>query len=635
MDVHAFLQGLDDIMNRHAAATEADDYLMQAMADAENAGDREGLLTVLNETMGFYRSQSRHDDNQWIVQQALELGSQLGIENSDAWTSTLINAATAQRAAQHYDQAEDLYGQAIAQAQRTYGPYDRRLAALHNNMSMLYSETNRLEQAEEELERALEILKADNALQSADIDAASTYTNLALVELSQAHAATEAGDSETAQAKTAQAHANAIASLDIYREGHHEGSAHFAAALAGYAQTCYAVKDYAGATRAYRRALEVIDECYGRNTDYYRVTESNLRQAEQMLAQSGQAHTESDPDASTPISHAPEDITGMELSKRYWNDVVKPMVRDRFPQLDGRVAAGLVGHGSECYGFDDAISRDHDFYPRVCLWLTDEDYAQHGATLQQAYEELPKDFLGFHKNVVTARTRAQRRDGVFAIPAFFESITGYPAAPDQDAPHAWLMLSEATLAAATNGRVFADPLGAFSKARQSFLLMPRDVQLSLISRRLGMAAQAGQANLPRMLAREDASAAHLCVTEFVNAVSSLVFLCNNPVTAGYLPYYKWQFAALRKLSRRMGMRLTGVTELLERTLAVASPACAPQTQGDTTRQELAAIIERICTMIVAYLNESGLSTSTDVFLENQRPYVEAHIESDDPVLHSL
>ena len=116
------------------------------MIDAENAGDDAGLLTVLNETMGFYRSQGRHKENQWIVQRALELATRMGITGTEAWTTTLINAATAMRAAGQYDQSEDLYKQAQASSERTLAPSDRRLAALHNNLSMLYSETGKTHQ---------------------------------------------------------------------------------------------------------------------------------------------------------------------------------------------------------------------------------------------------------------------------------------------------------------------------------------------------------------------------------------------------------------------------------------------------------------------------------------------------------
>ena len=99
---------------------------------------------------------------------------------------------------------------------------------------------------------------------------------------------------------------------------------------------------------------------------------------------------------------------------------------------------------------------------------------------------------------VTPRAQgANRRDGVFRIGDFFESITGYHTAPAQTAPHEWLMLQESTLAAATNGEVFADPTGLFSKTRRGFKNMPDDVRLALISKRLGMIAQAGQYNLPR------------------------------------------------------------------------------------------------------------------------------------------
>ena len=66
-DADTFLSGLDAIFAAHEGATKAGPYLEQAAIDAENAGDDAGLLTVLNETIGYYRSQGRHADNQWVI----------------------------------------------------------------------------------------------------------------------------------------------------------------------------------------------------------------------------------------------------------------------------------------------------------------------------------------------------------------------------------------------------------------------------------------------------------------------------------------------------------------------------------------------------------------------------------------
>lgn len=87
------------------------------------------------------------------------------------------------RAAGQYEEAEQLYRQALDAATSAFSPTDRRLAALHNNMSMLYSETGRLNQAKRELEQALDLLEQSSPDASADIDVASTHTNLALLLL--------------------------------------------------------------------------------------------------------------------------------------------------------------------------------------------------------------------------------------------------------------------------------------------------------------------------------------------------------------------------------------------------------------------------------------------------------------------
>ena len=61
-------------------------------------------------------------------------------------------------------------------------------------------------------------------------------------------------------------------------------------------------------------------------------------------------------------------MKGLELSRRYWEAYGVPLL-DRFPELRDRLAAGLCGSGSECFGYDDELSRDHDFDPGFILFL--------------------------------------------------------------------------------------------------------------------------------------------------------------------------------------------------------------------------------------------------------------------------
>ena len=89
-----------------------------------------------------------------------------------------------------------------------------------------------------------------------------------------------------------------------------------------------------------------------------------------------------------------------------------------------RIAAGLCGEGSECFGFDDAVSRDHDFGPRFFLFLTEEDNASFGYALARAYAALPQEFHGVRR--LAANTVGAPRGGVLTIPAFYRRFTGCP-----------------------------------------------------------------------------------------------------------------------------------------------------------------------------------------------------------------
>lgn len=663
-DTSAFLAHLDHLFATKQATTAAEPYMLDCLDQVRAAENRGAELTILNELMGFYRSQSMHDKGLAATRTALDLVRTLGIEGTEAATTTLINAATAYRAAGDSGTALKIYKEALDQSARTLSPTDRKLAALHNNLSIAYSDTQHYSAAQRELETALEILTDSSPDPSTDIDIGSTHANLALV-------CYRAGQPEIASAHVS-------AAMRIFAAGKHEDASHFSSALAAAGEAFFHMGKYSESEEAYGKALDLIARSYGTDNDYYSITAQNLaavteaaqeevRAAAQETADSADAATSAAPNAqstqkpSTAHPQNREELSGLELSRRYWEECGKPMLAAKYPELRLRVAAGLVGHGSEVYGFDDAFSRDHDFAPRFCLWLTPADFALYGEQLQRDYDALPTDFLGYTRAGIERTPRAQggaKRDGVFSIPDFYRDITGYDSAPgstngecqdeaaDTNAAMQWLLLDEATLAAATNGAVFADPLGAFSRQRRLFKAMPEEVRLSLISRRLGMIAQAGQYNFPRMVARGQSEGAWRALNEFVHASASLVFLLNSPSAAGYLPYYKWEMAALHRLSRRMGAKLAGVAPLLRRIMETASRACF-DTSTDSPRAALGDYetphsrsadtvmdtITTLCGLIRDELLNEGLTTSTETFLEWQRPYVEEHITN--PQLRSL
>ena len=676
LSVSQLYKELDSMFANHASAQEIEKYLLNALNQSQAKANQEESnqessqeeanaqalqLSVLNELMGFYRSRGEHAKNKPIIDNALDLAKKMDLVGSEAGTTTLINAATSLRAAGSYKRATEIYSQAIKESSKTLKPNDRKLAALHNNLSMLYSETGNTSEAINELNIALEILQKSSIDPSTDIDIAATHTNLALAILQECSKPSESVNSKSTTLNSAFEHAST--SIRMYIAGNNQNQPHYASALAGFAQVQYARKEYSDAVDTYSKALDLIAQCYGKDSESYAITLENLQQAQkaaekftasgmadaiQCAAEKSQATDDLQPESNKTkkAEDNPKIKNGMQLAKKYWQTYGKQLLElPKFRDYKNRIAAGLVGHGSECYGFDDEISRDHDFGPGFCIWLTDEDYAKIGDDLQAAYNDLPQEFAGFGSREETPRAKScesSKRVGVFSISEFFENITGFATAPSQDEPHLWLSLSEPTLAAATNGQIFADPLGEFSKTRQSFKLMPDDVRISLISRRLGMMAQAGQYNVPRMLARKDGAAAWLSINEFVRATASIVFLLNNPISAGYLPYYKWQFAALRKLSARMASRLSGVANQLESLMRLSSAACfggigfGEGTKGSSEAEsKINEIIQNVCNEVVQELKYQGLSNCNETFLEWQRPYVEVHINSRAACLRSL
>ncbi len=226
---------------------------------------------------------------------------------------------------------------------------------------------------------------------------------------------------------------------------------------------------------------------------------------------------------------------GLDLARDFWAEEVAP----RLGPLGRVVAAGLVGEGSECFGFDDTLSRDHDWGPAVCLWLrrADRDAA---VPIRAALAHLPSSFHG-HR-VRRPSLEAVHRTGLLEVEGFYRRFTGLERPPAT--PEEWLACPGYALAACTNGAVFADGPGAFSAHREALLAhYPEPVRRLRLAAHLEAAAQGGQYNLPRALQRSDRVAATLALAAFLRHAMAAAFL----LARRYPPFSKWTHRALTEL----------------------------------------------------------------------------------------
>lgn len=292
-------------------------------------------------------------------------------------------------------------------------------------------------------------------------------------------------------------------------------------------------------------------------------------------------------------------MNGLELSQKYYEAYGREMIERIEPALFTRISVGLCGEGSQCFGFDDQLSQDHDFAPGFCVWLSEEDFSCYGHALQKAYESLPHHFCGFSRETIIAGERL----GVMTGESFYKRFTGNAEGPQDNMD--WLMTPEAHLASATNGRLFHNQNVAFSRTRERLLAFyPEDVRRKKIAARAAIMAQAGQYNLLRLIKREDKVATSLAFARFAEASISMAHLLNRR----YTPFYKWGFTSIRtlpKLGRAVASPLSSL---------VGIPALIGEKPAGEIHEEAFQLTEKICIAIAEELRAQELSRTQDNFL---------------------
>ncbi|MGN0366153.1 MAG: DUF4125 family protein [Suilimivivens sp.] len=558
MNIEQVLKQLDGLFAQHKVA-QVEGFLLGKIDEAAAEGDTSSLITLLNEIIGHYRETGEFDKSIAACRQVLVLMDELGLNGTVAYATTLLNVANACRAAgllresmAYYQEVRGIYENNLAQT-------DFRYASLYNNMSLLFQEMGDYESACDCLERALGIA---TMYEGARIEVAVTYTNLAASQLK--------------LGRYQEAIDNLKRAFSIF-EMDEDHDYHYSGALSAMGEAQYLAGNLEESARYYRLALHEIERNMGKSKAY-EITLQNLNAVTEKLQ-------------NLPVKNR-QFKNGMELCEAFYEEFGKPMIHEQFPEYEHMIAVGLVGEGSECFGFDDQISRDHDFGPGFCLWLTDSIYDEIGQALQNAYDKLPSTYMGITRFTTL---KAQKRVGVFRIGVFYESLIGIKDMPTTQ--NQWLFLDDYRLATAVNGKVFRDDLGEFTRIRKGILAYyPEEVRIKKIAREAALMAQSGQYNYSRMFGRGEKVTAAIALSEFMKHTMAMVYLLNRT----YAPFYKWMHRGMERLTV-----LKEIQEILNALVELPT--------GD---ERIPQTIEVIVALIIAEMKKQGLTSGEDNYLDH-------------------
>lgn len=483
---------------------EAEKFMLGVLSEAKETADNNLKLQILNELLGYYRQTSEKERLLEVIEETMATCEEMELANDQAgaipYATSLLNIANCYRSIGDLENSEKYYGLAKDIYSKNLPESDMLYAGLYNNMSLLLQEKGDIEGAYDYQLKALKVVSDNNA----GFEIAVTYANLA----NTAVLIGQKNDSEEMIDKAAEYALEAVRRF----EERNTRDAHYCAALSAFGMCFFWKKEYKKAADIFKAAMGIVESTLGRNSQYLRLKE-NFEMCDKHV------------------------MNGLKLSKLYYEQCAKPMIEEKFPEYVDKIAVGLVGEGSDCYGFDDETSRDHDWGPSFSLWVSDEVYEEIGEELSKAYEELPEEFMGYKREFSEG---AKHRRGVRRIVEFYEDLLGTADYSQID----WRTVPEYALSASVNGEVFTDPAGEFSKIREDLIKgFPENILYLKLSDDMAKICQNGQYNYARMIGRGDRTTANMLLFECMKSVMTLAHHIENK----FVPHDKWLFESFKSL----------------------------------------------------------------------------------------
>lgn len=507
------------------------------------------LVELLNDYGGALRNTGNYAKSIQSLLTAKSLMETYFNKDSEAYANTLMNLANAYRMNSNKKEALILFQQAD-EIFKKLNLYNYSYASNANNLALLYLEDGSPEEAYVLLKSSEKIL---SEIPHHSIQLATTYNNLF--------------DVCTLLKKHDEAKEYIFKAKDFLESKISPANPLYASVLNNLAKYYFNIGEVEKSESLYSISKTIIESTYGKESEAYKNINSNLNFIKK---NSNTTHK------SKIAIHDDNIEKGLKISEDFYFNEVKPFILKNYPELIRCSAFALVGEGSECYGFDDEISRDHDFIKR-CSWFLPKDMIN----------QVPLSELNLSGGVVK----------IIAIEDFYKYYTLFEKGPLSIKE--FRKVPQDLLSVATNGKVFEDNYGKFSYIRQRLLAYyPKDLILKKLAFLCNKIAQSGQYNYSRCLKRNNYMGAQIALSEFLQYYCEFIHLINKK----YMPFYKWQYNSLKTLPLLGEYTCLNFDKLLS--------------LNDTNEsQKKVEIIEEMCKTLVDHLNKTKLSNSNADFLK--------------------
>lgn len=256
-------------------------------------------------------------------------------------------------------------------------------------------------------------------------------------------------------------------------------------------------------------------------------------------------------------------MQGLELSERFYFDVVKKLINKEFPMLENKYAAGLIGYGSDVLGNDDVLSRDHEWGPRCHIWLSDEDYERYAQAIDQMLlMQLPLTYLGYQTRYrwndefralvgVDIKENSLHHIAITTVERHLKIQFGIPKRQGQYdlTDIEWLCMPEQKLLELTRGKIFEDPAREITSIRERFSYYNAEVWKSKI---LYCWEQISDLEIiPLCFARGDEIGGKICLNRVLEQIIRLTYLYNKKYYPGYMKWFGYEFLRLPILAQEI------------------------------------------------------------------------------------